>query len=701
MTGSTTEAAHAVRDRSSGTEEAPAKRPMAEDDIANLVWIADPQMSPEGARIAFTRVHVDRDADDYRTAIWIADVAGGNARPLTFGPKDRQPRWSPDGGTLAFVRCPEGSTDAELWLLPMAGGEARLLTTLAGGVSSPAWSPDGKCLAFSSGFNPALDEPRKDKPKHEPGRVVTRPVFRENDTGFIDHDHRDHIWVVEANAAERKPRALTCGRFAESAPRWSGDGRRVLFLSDRRDEPWFGGEENVLYAVRADRTEPTSGDALEVVVDPRGGVFAWAEGPDGGIALASTVAPATPRSYDKPTLLLAAGSGQAPRDIGAAHPMAFGEGVSADQHPPRGGGATPLAFAENGAAVLVQVCHEGASYLARVDSASGGLKLLTPARRDLVSGTAAPGGRHWALVIGSHHTPGDLCHFDAATGTLATLYAPNQMFLSGLALGDTEEFWCDAFDCRKLQGWIVKPPGFDPAKQYPMVLEIHGGPHAAYGCGFYHEFHHLAGAGYVVLFTNPRGSTGYGADFANIIQYKYPGDDYLDLMSCVEALLARGYVDEKKMGVTGGSGGGLLTNWIIAHTHRFAAAVTQRCVADWASMYYSSDFALFSTHWFKKPPFEDPAEYAERSPATLASRIETPLMVIHSEEDWRTPIHEGEVMFRALKQRKKTTVMVRFPGESHELSRSGMPSRRAQNQHHIRSWFDKFLLGKPVTDYDG
>ncbi len=690
-----------------GERAAASRRPMAEDDVANFVWIADPQISPDGSRVAFTRVHVDREADDYRTAIWLAGVAGGEARALTFGAKDRQPRWSPDGRTLAFVRTPEGSTEGELWLLPTGGGEARKLVALAGGVSSPAWSPDGTRLAFTSGFNPALDEPKKEKPKHEPGRIVTKPVFRENDSGFIDFDHRDHVWVVEvpgadaAPAAAPKPRALTRGRFAEGAPRWSADGTRVRFVSDRRDEPWFGGDENALYAVRADLAEPTDGAALELVADPKGGIVAWAEGPGGTLALISTVTPETPRSYDQPTLLHRAGGAAAFRDLGAAHPAAFGETVGSDQHPPRGGGATPFAVAEGGAALLAQACHEGASFLARVDVASGALRRLTPERRDLVSGTASADGRHWALVIGSHETPGDLFHLDAATGALTRLHAPNDAFLAGIALGRTEEFRCDAFDGRKLHGWIVTPPGFDPAKKHPMVLEIHGGPHTAYGWGFYHEFHHLAGAGYIVLFTNPRGSTSYGAEFANVIQYKYPGDDYLDLMSCVDALLARGCVDEQKLGVTGGSGGGLLTNWIIAHTHRFAAAVTQRCVADWAAMWYSSDFALFSTHWFRKPPYEDPAEYAERSPAALASRIETPLMVIHSEEDWRTPIHEGEVMFRALKRQRKTTVMVRFPGESHELSRSGKPSRRAQNQHHIRSWFDKFLLGKQVTEYDG
>ena len=674
-------------------------RPMAEDDVLHVVWIADPQMSPDGSRVVFTRVHVDRESDEYRTAIWIADVPGGDPRPLTFGTKDRQPRWSPDGNAIAFVRTPKDEKHGELWILPMSGGEAHAVAKLTGGISSPAWSPDGESLAFTSPHHPELDDPKREKPKNEPGRVVTRPMFRENDLGFIDFDRRDHVWVVEAPGGT--PRALTNGRFAEHGPRWSADGKRVLFLSDRLAEPWFSADQAVLYSVPVDLAAPSSGDAFEVVLDPKGAVAAFELGPQDRIALAATPAPAQPRSYDQPTLLLADGAGKPVRDLAAAADVAVGETVASDQHPPRGGGEVPLAFAEGGRALIARVCSQGASALARFDASSGAMKLLTPPGLDVIAGTASRDGGRWALVIGNLESPGDLYSFDAGTGTLAKLWAPNQSLLQSRTLAGTEEFWCDAFDGRKLHGWIFKPPGFDPKKKYPLVLQIHGGPHTAYGHGFFHEFHHLAGAGYVVLFTNPRGSTSYGQEFANVIQYKYPGDDYLDLMSCVDEVVRRGYVDEKRMGVTGGSGGGLLTNWIIAQTHRFAAAVTQRCVSDWASMYYSCDFTLFTPTWFRRPPFEDPAEYAERSPGTFATRIQTPLMVIHSEEDWRTPIHEGEVMFRALKQQKKTAVMIRFPGESHELSRSGTPSRRVQNQHHIRSWFDKYLMGKPVTEYDG
>jgi dipeptidyl aminopeptidase/acylaminoacyl peptidase len=671
---------------------------MAEDDLLKLVWVADPRMSPDGTRVAFTRVHVDVEADEYRTAIWIADVPGGNARPLTFGAKDRQPRWSPDGRTLAFVRTLDGEKDGQLWLLPMAGGEARALTALAGGVGSPEWSPDGTRIAFTSSHNRERDEPKPVKPKNEPARVVTRPVYRENNVGFTDFEHLDHVWVVDV--AGGAPHPLTRGRFVEGSLGWSADGAKVRFLSDRRPEPWFGSEESVLYAVDASRAEPTDGDALETVLDARAGLRDWTAGPGERLALVAVPVTPAPRSYDQPTLLVTDGAGRPTRDLAAAADVAVGETVGYDQHPPRGGGATPLAFAEDGRAVIARICSRGTSYLARFDTAGGAMTLLTPPGLDVVAGTASRDGRHWALTVGSLRTPGDLCHFDAATGRLTTLHAPNERLLAEVELGEVEEFWCEAFDGEKLHAWLVKPPGFDPARRYPLVLEIHGGPHTAYGHGFFHEFHHLAGAGYLVLFTNPRGSTSYGREFANVIQYKYPGDDYLDLMTCVDEAVRRGGVDEQRLGVTGGSGGGLLTSWIIAHTHRFAAAIAQRAVADWASIWYSSDFALFSTHWFRKPPFEDPAEYAERSPATIASRIETPLMVIHSEEDWRTPIHEGEVMFRALKRRRKPVVMVRFPGENHELSRSGTPSRRVQNQHHIRAWFDRWLQGKPAPEYD-
>ncbi|HEY2954867.1 MAG TPA: S9 family peptidase [Candidatus Eisenbacteria bacterium] len=683
----------------------PAPRKLTIEDLTALHWIADPQISPDGSRVAFTRVWVDAEADEYRTAIWRVNADGAGLRRLTSGERDSQPRWSPDGTRLAFVRAPEAEKPGQLMVLPMEGGEAVQRTKLEKSASEPAWSPDGRRIAFTSRTNPALDDPEKKKPKHEPGRLVTQPVWRWNEQGFLDPDHLPHLWVIDA--AEGEPRQVTTGRFAEAAPRWSRDGRHLLFLSDRRDQPWFGRDRLWLYRVAADLEAPEGGARLEPLTEMDGTVSAFREGAGGRIAMTGCLFGERVLSYDQPGLLLGApapaGDGAkalSVRPISARADFPFGEGVSADQHPPRGGGEIPLGFGPGGDAVIAMMAKHGSALLVSAPLAGGEITELTPAGRDLIAGTGSADGRRWALTIGDWTRPGDLHLLDVASRKLTKLCSPNDGLLEETKLAGLEEFWYPSFDGARIQAWLVKPPDFDPAKKYPLILAIHGGPHVPYGFSFFHEFQVFAAAGFVVLFTNPRGSTSYGSEFANVIQYHYPGDDYRDLMIGVDEVLKRGFVDAKRLGVCGGSGGGLLTNWIVTQTERFAAAVTDRCVADWASMYYSSDFALFNESWFRKPPFEDPAEHAERSPVTFAARITTPLFIVHSEDDWRTPIGQGETMFRALKQQKKKTAMVRFPGENHELSRSGTPSRRVQRLSLYRRWFGRFLLGESAPEFD-
>lgn len=681
---------------------------MLEQDLLRFRWIADPRISPDGSRIAFTLVSVDTEADEYRTHLYLCDVpATGQPvsapRQITFGGRDSQPRWSPDGRTLAFVRKASAEADAQIHLLPLDGGEPRTLTTIAKGASSPAWSPDGTRLVFLSGHNPSLDLPDAKPPKHEPARVVTRPEWRWNNEGFTDWSHLDHVWLVEV--ATGATRALTKGaRFKEAAPRFSRDGRFVLYATDRREQPWFArpAEDNDVRAIPADLAEPTEGADAALVADIAGPIGRFEEGPGGRLVAVGGIRPLDPNSYEIDDLLLFEGNWPmtAPRVLTAGADLHVGEGINSDQHPPRGGGEPPLGFTADGGVVFTY-SHRGSAPLARLDLASGAIEALTDPSREVVAGSVSDDGRRVALTLGSLESAGELCVYDLASRTLTPLFDPNAALLGPDVLGEVEALEWTMPDGVSIQGWVVKPRGWDGRSKLPLVVEIHGGPHTAYGVGFFHEFRVLAAAGYLVLYTNPRGSTSYGHHFANRLQYQMPSTEHEDVLAGVDLLIARGWVDESRMGVTGGSYGGLLTNWIIAHTHRFKAAVTQRCVADWTNMWSSCDFSMFHPFWFRGAPWEQTEDFAQRSPANLIDRIETPLMVIHSEEDWRTPIAQGEAMFRGLMYRRKPVVMVRFPGENHELSRSGLPSHRVQNQQHIRRWFDHWLLGKPAPDEYG
>ncbi|MGH7742734.1 MAG: hypothetical protein ACRENS_12025, partial [Candidatus Eiseniibacteriota bacterium] len=485
-----------------------AKRPaetaalITHDDIFELTWIADPRISPDGRSIAFTRVWVDREADAYRTRIQIVDSSGGTPRDLTSGVLDSQPRWSPDGRFLAFVRGEEGKDkDAHIFILPMNGGESRKLTSLKGGASDPAWSPDGRRIAFRSGHNPALDAEEKPKPKNAPCRVVTRPVFRWDNAGYSDFDHLKHVWVVDAEGGS--PRQLTTGnRFEEDQLRFSPDGKWLMFVSDRREEPWFGGEHSDLWAVSPDLAEGTDGQAMRRVTEFSGPVRAWTMNAEGKLAIIGYFQPEKPRSYDRPSLLYAEGAWpMKPRDAGAAHDFDFGEAISSDQHPPRGGGETPLAFGDGGKSVITVVGKHGAAQLVRVKLDSGTVEPLTEAKREVLHGTATADGTRWAVTVGDAGTLLELASLDLASGALTRLHDSNAAWNAARRKSAVEEIWYDSFDGRKIQGWIVKPPDFDAKKKYPLILEIHGGPHTAYGQSFYHEFHAFAAMGFVILYT--------------------------------------------------------------------------------------------------------------------------------------------------------------------------------------------------------
>jgi dipeptidyl aminopeptidase/acylaminoacyl peptidase len=667
------------------------KRMITEMDLFKFVWVADPQISPDGSRVAFVRVWVNQKADRYDTALWIVSTSGGAPRQLTAGPRDSSPRWSPDGRMLAFTRSAEKEgrpQPSQIYLLSFDGGEAQPLTEMPLGAGGMEWSPDGRTIAFQSTEEVKKEMPSpehgeaKDKPagtngdaKEKPPehksdvRVITRATYRFNGPGYINSQFKSHIWTVSVPAVSGelpKPKQVTRGSFSEGSLAWSPNGSRIYYVANRVLETYYEEPRTSLYSVAPD------GSDEKPVLSFNGGMGDYAFSNDGNhIAFGGVLTEKPVLSYKQPDLFVADNAaGASVKNLTANYDFDIGGGIGGDQHAPRGGSPGSVVWSKNDRYLYVNVAEHGQANLKRIDAATGRVEPLTTGDHEVISYTATPDAAKMALVISTSTNIGDL-------------------------------FVLDTFDGKKVQAWIQKPPNFDPSKKYPFILEIHGGPHGAYGFTFTHEFQWMAAKGYVVLYTNPRGSTSYGQDFGNVIQYNYPGDDYKDLMAGVDELVKRGYIDDKKLGVTGGSGGGVLTNWTVGHTQRFAAAVSQRSIADWSGFWYTADFTLFTPTWFRGAPWEDPQDYANRSPITYVKNITTPMMFIEGEADYRTPpANGGEIMFRALKYRHIPTAMVRFPNESHELSRSGAPWHRVERLQHIVNWFDKYLQDKPIKLYD-
>ena len=706
----------------SQSQAVPTRRSITEKDLFSFVWVADPQVSPDGTHTLFTRVVTDEKWTGYETSIWMVATSGNEAPVrLTNGKHDAHPRWSPDGTRIAFLRGGDKDDQGkprlpQIATLPLSGGEARTITDLPKGASSPVWSPDGERIAFLSSTD-AEDIEKALRKKNDANAkesataadsdhesdiyVITRAVYRSNDEGYLDFKHHQHVWVIQVPATSEetsKPSQLTTGNYNERGILWTHDGSRIYFLTDRVDEPYYETPTTDIYSVTS------IGGTPEKLTTVPMGISDLTLSPDGQrFAFHGSVTHPI-RSYSQPDLWVMDVSPNAqPRNLTATYDYDMGDAVFGDNEPPRGGSGPTLFWSPDGRSIFDIVARQGLTPLVRVDAQSGAVTEVTHGDQAVLDFSVPPDAQKTVALISTPVMIGDLFTVamdSAQNGAQTRITDANKALWSQLSLTEPEEMNYSSFDGLHIQGWIQKPPDFDPTKKYPLILDIHGGPHAAYGWVFDHEFQWMAAKGYVVLYINPRGSTSYGQDFGNIIQYHYPGDDYRDLMVGVDEILKRGYIDPKKLGVTGGSGGGVLTDWTVTQTNRFAAAVSQRDISNWASWWYTADFTLFQPNWFKAPPFEDPTDYANRSAITFVDKIHTPIMFILGLADYRTPQDSGgEQLFRALKYLHRPTAMVVFPRETHELSRSGEPWHRIERLDNIVGWFDEWLLGVPHPEY--
>jgi dipeptidyl aminopeptidase/acylaminoacyl peptidase len=711
------------------------KRNITEKDIFSFTWIGDTQLSPDGSRAVYVQTTVNAKRDGYDTALYLLDTSQpmAPARRLTNGPHDAQPRWSPDGTQIAFTRAMEKEgkpQPAQLYLLSLAGGEPVQVSAMEKGVGSPQWSPNGSYVAALS-ETPIVPEAKSDKKdaakseEHKSDvRIITKAVYRNNGTGYLDTKDVEQMYLFNVAEVGAKPVTalqMTAGRFPVEGFVWHTSSSQIYYTSEHVDEPYFDLPHNEIYkvdvpsasAAGGEKTTPLSVLVAKLMFDASG----LAISPDGKrIAFHGEDQPlAKPRSHQQADLFVmdidptqpAPGTAR-PHNLTANYDYEVGGGVGGDNTAPRGGGRGGLVWASDGKSLIDVVGKQGSALLVSIDATTGAVKELTAEKQAVVGFSVKPDGTKMLALISTPVNIGDLFSVAVDGSKQQTqLTDVNKALFSQLNLTMPEDMQvtptANAKDIggSKIESFVQLPPDFDKTKKYPLILNIHGGPHSAYGWVFDHEMQWMAAKGYVVVYPNPRGSTTYGQQFANVIQHNYPGDDFHDLMDCVDAVVKLGYVDPAKMGVTGGSGGGLLTDWTVTQTTRFKAAVAQRDTADWSNWWYTADFTLFQPTWFEGAPFDKVEEFKKYSPITYITKVQTPMLFILGEADYRTPpTGGGEDFFRALKYRHIDTVMVRFPGESHELSRSGQPWHRVERLENIVNWFDKYLMGIPEPQYD-
>ena len=644
-------------------------------DVFALRSADDPRIRPDGAQIVYVRRAYDIMTDRAARSLWLVDVASGLQTPLVDGPSAGTPRWSPDGSRLAYVAAVDGAP--QLYVRWMATGATAKVATLPQAPHDIVWSPDGRSLAFLM-FSPAepasLGESvaKPDGAKWaDPIKVIDQVTYRADDEGYLKPGH-DHIWVVTADGGS--PRQLTFGEFDDGGSlSFTPDGRFILFASNH-DKNWERQPAQAdIYQVSVEdgaQTQLThvAGPAGDPVTSPDGRQIAYIGFQD------------TRKPYQDTKVFLIDRAGGAPRSL-----------TDALDRP-----VFAVHWAGDGKSLFIEYADHASTKVARLG--------LDGKVQDLAVGLAPGGGLDRPYTGGAFSvskggvvafTQGDASHPADLAVTTPTgarrLTALNDDLLHGKSLGRVTAMpVVSAHDGLAIDAWRIDPPNYDAARKFPMILEIHGGPYAAYGPVWASDDQLYAAAGYIVVYANPRGSTGYGQAFADGIAHNYPGFDYDDLMSVVDAAIAKGGVDAANLYVTGGSGGGLMTAWIVGTTDRFRAAASQKPVINWVSETLTTDgYNFMGPYWLGATPWDDPDIYWKHSPLSRVGKVKTPTLVMVGEEDHRTPPSEAEQFYAGLQLRAVPTALIRIPGASHEAY-AERPSQNTAEVAAILAWFDRY-----------
>jgi acylaminoacyl-peptidase len=645
------------------------------NDVFDLEWAADPRISPDGRYVVYVRGSMDVMLDRRRGQLWLASVDGKAHEPLTsLDDGDfRAPRWSPDGDRIAFVGAERSGS--QLHVRWMKTGQTARITNLIAAPSEVEWSPDGTMLAFTMRVKDSppplakLPEPPEGAKWADPPTVIDKMTYREDGDGYVRPGF-DHLFVVPADGGS--PQQLSTETYHHEDPAWTRDGS-ILVVANRRPDWEHDPRESEIYEVVLATGE------IKALTDRDGPDESPVVSPDGKrIAYVGYDDKLRGHHVTRLHVMNRDGSGSRVLTAGLDRSVR-GPVWSAD------GKGVYVRYDDRGNTKAAYVSLSGSRRV--IASDVGGLSLGRPYSAG--SFTVARNGTVAYTTTRPEH-PADLAVMIRGAGKPRRLTRLNRDVLDHKRLGEVEEIWVkSSHDQADIQAWIVKPPGFDAKKKYPLILEIHGGPFANYGDRFAAELQIYASEGYVVVYANPRGSTSYGDDFANLIHHAYPGNDYDDLMTVVDEVVSRGYVDDKRLYVTGGSGGGVLSSWIIGKTNRFRAAVVAKPVINWYSFVLTADHSsFFARYWFPGMPWDNPEEYLRRSPLSLVGNVKTPTMLLTGESDYRTPMSESEQYYQPLKLRKVDTVLVRIPGASHSIAKR--PSQLIAKVSYVLAWFQRY-----------